>query len=57
MVKGRMNKSIQYYYCEPCNMIYKDKKKAFECGEWCKKHKSCNLKIVKHPIQLKGGRK
>ena len=45
------NKKNRGYYCEECNMAYIDKKKAHECEEWCKKHKSCNLEIIKHAIK------
>ena len=41
---------MKRYYCEKCGLAYIDKKKAFECDEWCKKHKSCNLEIIKFSI-------
>jgi len=34
-------------------MAYTDKKKAYECEEWCEKHKSCNLEITKHSLKEK----
>jgi len=40
------------YHCEECNMIYLDRKIAYECEEWCKKHKSCNIEIIKHSLKL-----
>ena len=36
-----------YYICEECNMGYADKKVAEECEAFCKKHKSCNLELMK----------
>ncbi len=48
------NKRLKLYYCEECGLAYKDKKKAVECENWCKKHKSCNLEIIKYSI---GGKK
>ena len=51
------NKKMKFHYCEQCNMAYTDRKKADECGEWCKKYKSCNLNITKHSLSLKGGKK
>jgi hypothetical protein len=38
------------YLCGECEMGYKDKKKACECEDHCKKHKACNLEIMKHSI-------
>ncbi len=51
----RQDKKIKCYYCEECEMAYTNKKKACECEEWCKKHKSCNLEIIKHSLKMKGG--
>ncbi|MDO8508654.1 MAG: hypothetical protein Q7S27_03130 [Nanoarchaeota archaeon] len=45
------DKEIKAYYCEECNMAYPDKKKSHECEEWCKKHKSCNIEIIKYAIK------
>ena len=46
------NKKMKCYYCGECNMAYLDRKKACECEEWCKKHKSCNIEIIKHALKL-----
>ncbi len=54
MVKGTINDGNKCYYCEECNLIYLNKKKAYECEEWCRKHKSCSLEITKYA--LKGGK-
>jgi len=49
-----MIKEIRYYYCEECKLIYPEKKKAYECEEWCKENKMCNIGITK--FALKGGK-
>jgi len=40
-----------YLKCEKCHLSYKDKKWAEKCEDWCKSHKSCNLKITSHAIK------
>lgn len=42
-----MNK---FYKCEICGLIYKNKKIAEKCQDWCEKYKSCNLKISKNAL-------
>ena len=42
---------MKYYKCSECGMKYKNKKLADKCREWCKKHKSCNIKIIKYAIR------
>ncbi|MEM3074909.1 MAG: hypothetical protein QW727_03140 [Candidatus Pacearchaeota archaeon] len=41
------------YYCGECKLAYRNKKKAYECERWCKKYKSCNLKITKNSLYFK----
>ncbi|MEM2918685.1 MAG: hypothetical protein QXY62_04220 [Candidatus Altiarchaeota archaeon] len=38
------------WQCEECKLFYKEKNFAKKCEEWCKKHNSCNLEIIKHAI-------
>ena len=52
MVKSELSGETKCYYCEECEMFYLDKKKASECEEWCKKHISCNLGIIKHSMKI-----
>ena len=40
----------EYYQCQECKLIYKDKKLAKKCEKWCKENKSCNLKITKYAV-------
>lgn len=52
MVKEKIIQKSKSYMCEECGMAYRNKEKAGECEEWCKKHKSCNLKIIKYAMPL-----
>tara|TARA_Y100000310_G_scaffold200877_1_gene200960 strand:+ start:12925 stop:13080 length:156 start_codon:yes stop_codon:yes gene_type:complete len=47
MVKEKEN----CYYCEACEIVYKDKKKACECEDFCRKNKACNIDIIKYAIK------
>lgn len=38
------------YVCKECGYTYKSEEWAKKCEDWCKKHKSCNLEIIKHAI-------
>mgnify|MGYP001590158087 FL=1 len=49
------DKRMKCYYCEECGLAYKKQKTAFECEEWCRKHKSCNIEIIKHSLKLEAG--
>jgi ABC-type lipoprotein release transport system permease subunit len=39
------------YQCPECGLLYKDKKWALKCQSWCRKHKSCNLQIIKQAVK------
>jgi len=41
------------YQCPECDLHYTDKQTATECETWCKEHKSCNLEITKHAVEVK----
>lgn len=43
----------KYYKCKECKMFYKDKSLAEKCEAWCRKHKSCNIEIIKYAIKNK----
>ncbi len=51
MKKDKKQNSALVYQCKECSLWYKDKKISEECQSWCKKHKSCNLEIIKHSIK------
>ncbi|MEK6845892.1 MAG: hypothetical protein AABY26_03980 [Nanoarchaeota archaeon] len=38
------------YKCKECGLVYREKSTAGKCQAWCKKYKSCNLKITKDAI-------
>lgn len=42
------------YRCSECSLGYTDEKIAAACQAWCKKHKSCNLDIIKYAIKEHG---
>ncbi len=50
MVRETIRDKEKLYQCEECKFKYLEKKWAKKCEQWCKKHKSCNLEIVKHAI-------
>ncbi len=47
MVKEKDN----YYFCEKCGFKYATKNFAEKCEDYCSKHNSCSLEIIKHAIQ------
>ncbi|MEK7193465.1 MAG: thioredoxin family protein [Patescibacteria group bacterium] len=51
MTKNEEEHSAKTYQCEECGLFYKDKEIREKCQAWCKKHKSCNLEIIKHSIK------
>lgn len=50
MVKEIKKQGEEVYQCEKCMLVYKDKKSAEKCEDWCRKYKSCNLEITKYAI-------
>ncbi len=51
MVKEINKENKRYYECKKCGLLYKDKKWAGKCDEWCKENYSCNIEITKHAIK------
>ena len=41
-----------YHQCEECKLMYDKKAIAEQCQAWCKKHKSCNIEIIKNAVKL-----
>ena len=39
------------YKCEKCGWLYKSKKWAQKCEDYCGKNHSCSLDITKHAIK------
>jgi hypothetical protein len=52
MVREITKNNKVYYMCEACNMVYKDKEMAQKCEDYCNKHHSCNLEIIKYAIKI-----
>ena len=50
MTKKVTKENEEYYQCEECFLIYKDKNWAEKCQNWCKENKSCNIKITKNRL-------
>ena len=53
MVNEIEHKGKTYYQCEICKFYYKKKELATQCEEFCRKHKSCSLKLTKYAIKIK----
>ena len=53
MVKFIEDKNL--YQCEECGMYYTDKAMAEKCEAWCREHHTCNIEIIKHAVENKGG--
>jgi hypothetical protein len=54
MVKKIIKKGKEYFQCEKCLFLYKNKEFAGKCESYCKKRNSCNLEIIKHSIKIQG---
>ena len=42
------------YLCSVCGFGYDNHITAKECKNWCKTHKTCNLKLTKKAIKTPG---
>ncbi|NCO11618.1 hypothetical protein GW924_03375 [Candidatus Pacearchaeota archaeon] len=51
MVEEIILRKKKFYRCEDCKLFYSDNYYAEKCEEWCKKHKTCNIKITKNAIK------
>lgn len=52
MVKKIKKDSFEYFKCQECGLLYKDKTIRDKCRKWCAQHKSCNLEITKHAVKI-----
>jgi hypothetical protein len=50
-VKEIKRDSESLYVCEVCGFKYGERRWAEECEEFCSKHHSCSLEIIKHAVQ------
>jgi len=39
------------YVCEECGFVYRDRKWAEKCEEWCSTYHGCNLEITQHAVK------
>ncbi len=53
MVNEVEYKGKKCFKCSECGFIYKEKSIAEKCESWCRKHKSCNMKIIAKAITIK----
>jgi hypothetical protein len=44
-----------YHQCGECKFVYAKKALAEQCEAWCKEHKTCNIEITKHAVNIAGG--
>jgi len=51
MVKEIKRDSKSLYVCEVCGLKYRERRLAEECEEFCSKHNSCSLEIIKHAVR------
>lgn len=47
-----MEKSSSIYVCKVCGFSYREKEIAERCEAWCGEHKSCNLDIISHAVEM-----
>jgi hypothetical protein len=52
MVKEIKRDDETLYVCEVCGFKYGERRWAEECEEFCSKHHSCSLEIIRHAVQM-----
>jgi len=40
------------YQCGECGLSYRERPIAEQCEAWCREHKSCNLEITQHSLDI-----
>jgi len=48
---------FDFFQCEECGFVYKDKGLAENCEAYCGKHHSCNMKITQKGIPIRDYKK
>lgn len=56
-IYSAFRKQRGYYQCKECGFIYKQRKWASKCEEWCARYNSCNLEITRHAVKKQNGMK
>jgi predicted ATP-dependent serine protease len=52
MVKEIKKNDENLYVCEECGLVYKERRWAEQCEEFCSKYHSCSLEITRHAVQM-----
>jgi len=52
MVKEIKRDDETLYVCEECWLVYRERRWAEQCEEFCSKYHSCSLEITKHAVQM-----
>ncbi len=45
-----MESAQKYFKCEACGLLYRERKWAERCEDFCRKNKSCSLEIIRHAV-------
>lgn len=53
MVKKIKKEELILYQCGECGFHYENEEIAEKCEAWCKKHRSCNIEIIKEAMENK----
>ena len=51
MVSEREIKGKKYFFCSICGLAYLDRETAEKCEDWCGKHNSCNVEIIRKSVK------
>ena len=55
MVKEIILNKKKAYQCLDCKLLYKNKRWAEKCEEWCLMYHTCNIAITKHKMSAMDG--
>ncbi|MHB9156263.1 MAG: hypothetical protein ACYC5N_11365 [Endomicrobiales bacterium] len=50
MVKEIKANGTRLFQCGECGLKYRRREWAEKCEQWCGKHKSCHLELIKHAV-------
>lgn len=52
MVRDISKNGEKLYACEICKLLYKERRWAEKCQNFCKKYNACSLDITHHAIKV-----
>lgn len=53
MVSIKVKSGKEFFVCDTCGLIYKDKKTAEKCQTWCENNPgSCNPNVIQLSVEL-----